>query len=146
MNDAPDWTTDEYLASMAVEELGESLARHGIGFILTAADDEHRVTVIFQGLADAEALMTLGVQGSELPGSLYDRATSGCVSMNDYANRGVEATEADIERLVDAGWNWLIHPAMNGRRMGWHVHLTLPSHDAATLVANLNALRLGDQS
>ncbi|AMD42801.1 hypothetical protein SEA_XKCD426_60 [Streptomyces phage Xkcd426] len=140
---APDWTTPEYLSNLAAEELRDAMAILGIGFMGAHGDEDGCVTVAFHQLADAEALMTLGVQGDERPGSLYDRATASCVTLSSYAASGTEPTDEEIRDAIHVGWTWTIHPAMHGRRMGWHVSVDIPHADAATLAANLNALRLG---
>lgn len=133
----------EHWANVAAEELARALELTGIGFMGTAGDEDGDVSVAFNSLADAEALMTLAVPQNIATGSLYDRATSSCLTMAAFVESGTEPTDAQIEHAIRTGWTWTIHPAMRGRRMGWHVSVDIPAADANQVTANLNALRLG---
>lgn len=133
----------EYWANVAAEELAAALDMIGIGFMGTAGDEIGDVSVAFHSLADAEALMTLAVPQDDNQGSLYDRATSSCLTMAALAEAEERPSDEVIEHAVRAGWTWTIHPAMRGRRMGWHVSVDIPAADANQVTANLNALRLG---
>lgn len=137
MDDTERW------ANVAAEELARALDLTGIGFMGTAGDEDGDVSVAFNSLADAEALMTLAVPQNTAVGSLYDRATSSCLTMAAFAESGVDPSEESVEHAIRAGWTWTIHPAMRGRRMGWHVSVDIPAADANQVTANLNALRLG---
>lgn len=136
-------TDTGYWANVAAEELGEAMTKLGIGFMGVHGDEDGDVTVAFHQLADAEALMTLGVGSDEQPGSLYDRATASCVTLLTYVRDGIEPTDEQIETAIRSGWTWTIHPAMTGRRMAWHARVDIPAADANQLTANLNALRIG---
>lgn len=133
----------EHWANVAAEELARALDLTGIGFMGTAGDEDGDVSVAFNSLADAEALMTLAVPQNIATGSLYDRATSSCLTMSSFAELSDRPTDEVIEAAIRAGWTWTIHPAMRGRRMDWHVSVDIPSADANQVTANLNALRLG---
>lgn len=137
MGDTAHW------ADIAAEELARALDLTGIGFLGATGDDDGDVLVAFQQLADAEALMTLAVPQSTAVGSLYDRATSSCLTMAALGDAEVEPSDEQVEHAINTGWTWTIHPAMRGRRMGWHVHVNLSAADANQVTANLNALRLG---
>lgn len=143
MMDAPDWTNGEHLANIAAEELTTAMAMVGIGYLNVGGGEDGSVTITFPSLADAEALLTLAVVENQTPGSLYDRATHSCVSLTEWAATGYEPTDDQLAATIFAGWEWEIHPSMNGRRMGWHVHVEMTSADANQLTANLHALRLG---
>jgi hypothetical protein len=133
----------EHWANVAAEELARALDLTGIGFMGAAGDEDGDVSVAFHTLADAEALMTLAVPQNMDAGSLYDRATSSCVTMSELAEHGENPSDGQIEHAIRSGWTWTIHPAMRGRRMGWHVSVDIPAADANQVTANLNALRLG---
>lgn len=132
-----------YWSDVAAEELAIALDKAGIGFASVDGGSDGDVSITFNSLADAEALMTLTMCETGLIGGLYDRATSGCLTMADFVHRGYEPTDEEIKRAVDSSWTWTIHPAMSGRSMGWHVHADMPAADANQVTANLNALRLG---
>jgi hypothetical protein len=130
-------------ANIAAEELARALDLTGIGFMGTAGDEDGDVSVAFNSLADAEALMTLAVPQSAAIGGLYDRATSSCLTMASFAEAVEPPSDEQIEHAIVTGWTWTIHPNMRGRRMGWHVSVDIPAADANQVTANLNALRLG---
>lgn len=134
-----DWTTPEYLANISAEELARALDLHGIQAYNVGADEDG-VTVSLAGIRSAETLLTLTLEGTDQPGTLYDRATSSCVTLSAL---GEDATEGQVADAFEAGWTWMIHPDMTGRRVGWHVHLTLPAADADQLTARLNELKRG---
>lgn len=141
MSDSMDDT--QHWANVAAEELAIALSLTGIGFMGTAGDEDGDVSVAFNSLADAEALMTLAVPQNVDAGSLYDRATSSCLTMTALAELAERPSDEQIEHAIRDGWTWTIHPAMRGRRMGWHVSVDIPAADANQVTANLNALRIG---
>ena len=143
MNETPEWTSTEYLAGIAADELSTAMQRVGVLFLGCGTDEGGDVTVVFHDLADAATLMTLAVISDDIPGGLYDRATSGCISLTLLADELGEPTAEQQRAILERSWTWTIHPAMNLRRMGWHVSLTVPMADANQITANLNALRLG---
>lgn len=132
------------LADLAADELNSVMASLGIGFMACVADhSDDTVAIAFAEIEDAEAFMTLGVTQEDELGSLYDRATSSCLTLMSIAAEGEADAVDQVEAAIDAGWTWQIHPAMIGRRMGWHVRLDMPVSDATTVAANLHAVRLG---
>jgi len=133
-------TTD--VAGASAAELGEAMLYHGISFHECCVISPSRIQVIFNDIRDAETLMTLGVGESEGRRTLYDRSTASCVSLNAIGRSG-NVDPDEIEAAVDAGWSWDIHPNMNGRRMDWHVGVSLSVADANQITANLNTLRHG---
>jgi hypothetical protein len=136
-SDLPDWTTDEYLANLAAEELSAALDRHRIMFHNVAGDEDGTVSVAFVDLRDAEAMMTLAIEQAG-PGTVYDRATGSCVSLTALAATGGEVPDEQVAACITAGWNWMVHPHMRGRRMGWHVSVDIPTADANAMTAALN--------
>lgn len=132
-----------YWADVAAEELVKALGFLGIRCVMVAGDDDGDVSLSFKDIRDAEAMMTLGVESTGERGSMYDRATSGCVSMRHMAEAQHEPTDAEVDQLLATSWKWAVHPDMFGRRMNWHVHVDIPAADANQVTANLNALRLG---
>lgn len=141
MNDAPNWTTPEYLSNLAADELAQAAGHHGIGLTAFGHDDGH-VSVSFHDLRDAETLMSLGVEEAG-PGTVYDRATGGCATVMATADAGGDLTDEQMDAVISSGWVWDVHPNMVGRRMGWHVSATMSDQDANTVTANLNTLRNG---
>jgi hypothetical protein len=135
VNEAGRW------ASIVAAELSRAMEAHGIGVHAVTGGSDGDVSVSFELLADAETLMTLAVESDQVLGGLYDRATESCLSLSAMSEEG--PTGEELEAVVRHGWQWDIHPAMRGRRMGWHVTVDMPSADAATLAANLNALGHG---
>ncbi len=133
----------EHWANIAAEELARALELCGIGAMEVIGESNGDVAVAFPSLADAEALMTLAVPQSTATGSLYDRATASCLTLSAFADLGTPLTDESVEHAVLSGWVWTIHPAMRGRRMGWHVSVDIPAADANQVTANLNALSLG---
>lgn len=136
-------TDTGYWANIAAEELARALVLNGIGFMGVGGDDDGNVDIAFKSINDAEALMTLAVESNETLGGLYDRATSSCLTMASFGERDGDVSDAEIDFAIRQGWRWTIHPAMHGRRMGWHTSVTLSAGDANTITANLNALRNG---
>jgi hypothetical protein len=122
MMDASEWVDGGFLATVAAEELGLAMAQLGIG------------------VAD---LLTLALSEDETPGSLYDRATSSCVTLASFVLSGETPSDDQLRAAIASGWKWNVHPAMSGRRMGWHVAVEMTAADANQLTANLNALRNG---
>lgn len=133
--------TEENLAHVAAEELSAALDAHGIRVrYVTAAGLD--VDVAFGALRDAEVMMTLAFDGNGGPGSLYDRATSSCLSITELAAQyGADVPDGRLEVAFKLGWDWQVHPDMHGRRMGWHISVTMSHSDANAVTAALNALR-----
>lgn len=130
-------------ASLTAEEL--SLAMEAAGILkLDVAGDEDGVSISFPGLAPAEALMTLAVGGDRTPGSLGDRASGSCATLaqlaSDYA---VDVPDELLAAAFHNGWDWVVHPHMTGRTVGWHVTVTMSTADASQVAANLYALKHG---
>ena len=141
--ETPDWTTPEYLAIMAADELSKAMTSVGIGYSSCFGDDDGDVGVTFDHISDAELLLSRSMVSDETPGSLYDRASASCVSLSSLAAAGQDVPDETVAEIVDAGWLWVIHPSMTGRRMGWHVHVEMTSADAFAVVASLNTYRVG---
>lgn len=137
----PDWTSDEFLANLAAEELRGALDDAGIATVTVyVGEDENRVIVVFNDIKDAETMMSIGVPVSQVPGTLYDRASGACVGVAAL----VETDTADEENVANAteeAWFWNIHPHLEGRRAGWHASVYMAVADATQVAANLNALR-----
>lgn len=127
-----------YWAGVVAEELQRALGQHGI-HVHDVEGDEDGVHASFADLRHAETMLALAVEGADGPGSLYDRVSTGCVTMADLP----EADEAVIAHVLDTSWTWMVHPAMSGRFVGWHVSVTMPSADANTVTARLNELKRG---
>lgn len=141
-----DWTTPEYLANLAAEELGRALNARGINFS-TCFGDEDGVSLGLKGIPQAEAMLTLAVPGGTVAGTLYDRATGCCVMLATLAEQyGDDAPEELVEAAFAEGWVWIIHPDMKGHTPGWHVTVTLPTADANAVTARLNALPFLDDT
>ena len=134
-----DWTTNEYVAMITAEELSAALTATGID-VIDCFGDEDGVSVAFPNVASAEAFMTLTVRHSDTPGSLYDHATGSCVTLRHLAEQyDGEVPDAKLTAAFAAGWTWVMHPHMNGRVMGWHTTVTIPTLDANQVTATLNA-------
>lgn len=145
MNDM-DWSTPDYLANIAADELDAAMGRAGISF-RHCGPDEDGIGVSFGDLRDAETLLTLAVRGTDEASGIYDRATSGCLSLSllaDAAAHGApEPSDDVVNGIIDTGWVWMVHPHMNGRRMGWHVTVTMTPEDANAVTAELNRVTGG---
>lgn len=131
--------TEEGLAHVAADELSAALNAHGI-MIRSVVAEGLNVNVAFGALRDAETMMTLSIDSSGGPGSRYDRATSGCITLSTLDPNG-DVPLNQTEAAFRLGWEWRIHPDMRGRRMGWHATVTMPHTDANSVTATLNALR-----
>ena len=103
------------------EELEEAIRARGIRLQECYAVGERVHVNLYQdGIREAEEFVRLAVTGLDrTPGSLYDRATSGCVSLSSiaesYAGEGgmpsdsEELSAAEREAVVqamEAGWDW----------------------------------------
>lgn len=141
MNDAPNWTTPEYLANLAADELAQAAGHHGIE-LMASGHDDGQVSISFRDLRDAETLMSLGVEEAG-PDTLYDRATGGCATIMATAEAGGELTDEQMDAVISSGWVWDVHPNTVVRRVGWHVSVTMSDQDANAVTANLNTLRNG---
>lgn len=140
-------TEETYWAGVAADELGSAMAQFGIRFNGCDVAEDGDIRINFQSLRDAETLLTLAVDSDGTLGGFYDRATSSCLTLSEMAeveaSTGQSPDRADLDRAIDAGWVWDIHPSMYGRRVGWHVAVDVPPADANQLTANLNTLRNG---
>lgn len=137
------------LADILAEELGRAMRARGIRYneCYPSGDEVH---ISFESLREAEELIRLGLPDTEpVPGSMYDRATSGCVSIAALAIRHVEAgvdddepmTDAEYEEVravMDAGWTWQIHPNVVGNTVGWHSAVDMSVEDAQAITVHLN--------
>ena len=143
MNDT-DWTTPEGLSNIVAQELVTALVNQGIHVVHCGGTVDGRVSVSFQELRDADAMLTLAVPGSDTPGSLYDRATGGCVALSSLAEAAelssLDVNDAEALAAIQSGWEWSVHPHLTGRRAGWHVTVDIPLSDASAVTAALNAL------
>lgn len=137
---------DGALGDLAAEELAAALKAHGIRVNGEVFADEDGVNVALGSLRDAETLLALTMAEGG-PGTLYDRATSSCVTLTklskDADATGVEPHEWEVAAAFRAGWNWLIHPEMRGRVVGWHITVCIPQDDAMALASRLNEIRNG---
>lgn len=133
-----DWSTPEYLAGIAADELSSVLEALGINTFGVYLDSEGDVNVPFQDIRDAETMVSLGVPAVHEPGSMYDRASASCITIALFGEEGVEE---NIRAAIDAGWKWTVHPYMVGCRADWHVSVGIPLDDVHQLVATLNAVR-----
>lgn len=132
--------TDEDMAKVAAEELGTALRKQNIGSA-EVTDDDDRVAIDFRSLAEAELMLLLLFRQPAGPNTMYDRATSGCVTVSALADRyGADAPAGALQAAFEAGWRWDVHPAMSdGRALGWHTSVTLSADDAMTAAALLNS-------
>lgn len=132
--------TDEDMAKVAAEELGTALRKQNIGSA-EVTDDDDRVAIDFRNLAEAELLLTLLFRQPAGPGTLYDRATSSCVTASALADQyGADAPGPLLQDAFEAAWRWDIHPAMtDSRAVVWHASVSLSADDAMTAAAALNS-------
>lgn len=141
-----DWTTPEYLANIGAEELKAALDAHGIRSP-HCGGDEDGVTLHLADLKDAELMMSLAFTGPDGPGTLYDRAVGACVTLSMLSavesTTGLDAPEDAVAAAFATSWTWMMHPDMDGRRVGWHISVTIPTDDANQVTARLNELRNG---
>lgn len=137
----PDWTTPEYMANIAAEELRHALTGARVGFTECFGLDDGDVSIQFKSIFHAEVMMVSAFRGPDGPGSLYDRATGSCVTLSALqVDEDAEVPEADIGAAFEAGWTWMIHPDMKPGHVGWHVGLTIPAADAMQVAALVNAM------
>lgn len=140
-----DWTTPEYMANLGADELKSALSAHGI-HVPHCGGDEDGVTLHLADLKDAELMMSLAFEGPAGPGTLYDRAVGSCVTLTAMSNAesaGALVSEQAVADAFEHGWTWMMHPDMSGRRVSWHISLTIPTDDACQVAARLNELRNG---
>lgn len=145
MNEIPEWTTAEKLGNLAAAELAAAMTQLGINYASCAADPEDgTVGVVFDEIRDAETLLTLSVDGTQGVGSLNDRVSEACLTLQSLNDDGLplHLNPAAMD-AVKGAWNWTIHPSLRVRRMRWHVAVDMPVADANQVTANLNTLRLG---
>ena len=136
-------SADEIL-NVTSEELVRALAHHGIR-VTGCFGDEDGINLSLHDVRDAETMLSLVFESDQKPGSIYDRLTGGCVGLTDLADRygiGVPP-QSEVAAVFDASWTWVMHPHMEGRRVGWHITATMPLGDATYLIARLNELRNG---
>jgi hypothetical protein len=140
-----DWTTPEYLANIGADELKGALEAHGVR-APHCGGDEDGVTVHLVDVKDAELMLSLAFEGPDGPGTLYDRAVSSCVTltaMSAAESAGADVSEQQVAAAFDQGWTWIMHPDMDGRRVSWHISVTIPTDDACQVAARLNELSNG---
>lgn len=140
-----DWTTPEYMAKLTAEELGRALGASNITYIgcgFSVDTDDREVSIAFNGIEEAERMVTLGVPYDPVPGSFYDRAVASCVTLTDLGSRDQEASDEELAGALGRGWLWVIHPDRSGGTFRWHTSVDLSLSDAQQLTANLNAVRL----
>ncbi len=142
MNDFIDPAT---VTVVACDSFRAACNEHGIR-LADGFPDEDGVNVTFESIRDAETLLAL-VAPEGGPGTLTDRASGGCVSMTAMgrmaAVSGHEPTDGELAAVITSAWAWVIHPAVQGRLVGWHVHVTIPSDDAMQCAAALNEIHRG---
>ena len=142
---APDWTTPEYLANISAEELKAALDVHGVRSPFCGGDEDG-VTLHLADLKDAELMMSLAFTGPDGPGTLYDHAVGSCVTLSALSaaeSAGAAVPEEAVADAFEQGWTWMMHPDMDGRRVSWHISVTIPTDDANQVTARLNELRNG---
>jgi hypothetical protein len=137
-----DWTTPEYLADISADELKRALEAHGVQ-APQCDGDEDGVTVHLADVRDAELMMSLVFEGTDVAGTLYDRAVCCCVTLTNMAQAGAGLSEMQLAEALNRGWVWVMHPEMQGRRVGWHIVVTMLPDDACQVAARLNELRNG---
>lgn len=139
-----DWTNTEYLAVIAAEELSRAMGRVKVECMTFGS--EFGVNIKFPSLACAESLLALAVPEDPRPESFHDRAMSHCAALAALHDRdditGPES-DAEADRLMEAGWTWMIHPVMRGRAVGWHASVVMTAEDANQLTVSLNTLANG---
>jgi hypothetical protein len=138
------WTDEGALAVVAADALVDALVAVGarvLGNRLTGSGKDIRVEMAFVSMRDAETMLTLAVPSDMRPGTVYDRASAGCVSLNEMIDHGVEPDTEDLARIQQVSWQWNVHPDIVARHVDWHVSVSVPHKDAATVAAALNAAR-----
>lgn len=138
-------TSAHDVADVAADELAKALEAHGIRHTGSDGDgDDATVTVGLASIRDAETLLSLVFEGPAGPGTMYDRATSSCVTLTQLDD---DLDDDTMSKLVgdafENGWTWMIHPTMSGRVVGWHTSVTIPFADVFLVTARLNELRNG---
>lgn len=131
---------DTEVMELAARELAQAAAPFGVMLHATVRDSRY-VSVSFRTLRDAETLLSFAVP-QDGPGSMYDRATGGCVSATASFEAGVSLDEDDVDRLTRTAWLWDIHPDITRRNVDWHVGAAVPTTDVIAMVAALSAARL----
>lgn len=140
----PDWTNDEYLSNIAADELQRALTRAGLSATDVTGTGEGRVFVRFRGLPDAEAFLSLALTQDPRQGTLYDRASASCGTLNAIWELDDEERASQLaDEAMESGWTWLMHPHLRGRTVGWHVAADMPHPDANAVTAALNSLPAG---
>ncbi len=131
----PEGPSTAELSATAADELGAALRRAGVPYQVCVGEGEI-VAVAFEAISGAEKLIGLIRFPSRSPGTLYDRATEGCVSLTTIP----DVTPELARGILRASWTWNVHPVTaSGGRLGWHVAVDMPYNDALTVAASLNA-------
>ena len=132
--------TDEDMAKVAAEELGTALRKLNLGYA-DCTDDDDRVALDFHDLSEAAVLLTILFRNPAGPGTLYDRATSSCVTINNLSDRyGDDVPRTALQHAFGEAWIWQVHPAMTESRVvQWHAGVTMSGDDAMAVAAALNS-------
>lgn len=131
------------LADCAAEALADAMDQAGIIYGECEPDEDGDVYITFSYLRDAEALLSLAIDSDRTPGGLADRASEGCLTHKQAADRGQVLTTDEFLSALAASWTWSIHPDLIRSRVDWHVSVSVPYPDAMTLAVSLNSLPKG---
>lgn len=131
------------LADCAAEALAGAMDRAGIIYAQCEPDEDDDVYVTFGCYRDAETLLSLAIDSDRQPGSLADRASEGCLTQTQAADRGGVAAMEEFMDALAASWTWSIHPDITRSRVDWHVSVSIPHLDAMSVAASLNSLPKG---
>ena len=131
---------DTDVMELAARELAQAAEPFGVMLHATVRDSRY-VSVAFRTMRDAETLLAFVVP-QDGPGSMYDRATGGCVSATASFESGHSLNEEDVDRLTRTAWLWDIHPDITRRNVDWHVGAAVPTSDVIAMVAALSAASL----
>jgi hypothetical protein len=123
---------------LIAEELSAAMTRRDIPHVTCHLLPCGHVGIVFESTLHAEALLALAVppQG---PGSLYDRACCGAVTLAELHELGVSLKSDQALAAMDAGWAWACYPEQTPTGVQWHVNVDLTVDDAAAMAVNLNA-------
>lgn len=131
---------DTDVMELAARELAQAAEPFGVMLHATVRDSRY-VSVAFRTMRDAETLLAFVVP-QDGPGSMYDRATGGCVSATSSFEKGVSLDEEEVDRITRTAWLWDIHPDITRRNVDWHVGAAVPTTDVIAMVAALSAARM----
>lgn len=139
-----DWMTPADMVAVAATELSEAMQRHGVAAHAVNAEGDE-VDVLFYGIQDAQAFLTLTIEAATepAPGSLYDRVTSGCGTFTLADALGQHMSIDQRRHVLSQSWKWTVHPDMVGRRVDWHVAVSIPVEDALYVTTRLNEIHRG---